>query len=188
MPKVVLFSGHMIDAPDRAEPRFPASREAAARSAISATLFDWQIGQGDICICGGARGGDILFAEECLKLGADLRLYLPLEQEAFLDASVRLPMSCDADWEARFKRLLNQAEVSWPAPAQSDENPFALNNRRMIHAARAEARNGPLDLLLLWNGEGGDGEGGTADLARQVRDIAQHVKIIDPAELRPDIT
>ena len=36
--RVFLFSGHMIDREARAEPRFPAEKEAIAASAISSKL------------------------------------------------------------------------------------------------------------------------------------------------------
>ena len=35
---VLLFSGHMIDAPDRKTPRFPADEERTAAAAIAQTL------------------------------------------------------------------------------------------------------------------------------------------------------
>ncbi len=34
--KVALFSGHMIDAPGRAKPRFPPDKEPLAANAIAA--------------------------------------------------------------------------------------------------------------------------------------------------------
>ena len=40
VPKILLFTGHRIDAPDRAKPRFPASQEATG------TRRDLQDGQG----------------------------------------------------------------------------------------------------------------------------------------------
>jgi hypothetical protein len=36
--QVLLFSGHMVDAPDRKEPRFPSEKEAAAAQAIEGAL------------------------------------------------------------------------------------------------------------------------------------------------------
>ena len=173
----------MVDSPDRASPRFPATIEAAVHTKINATLDDWQIGTGDLCICGGARGGDILFAEHCLENGADLRLYLPLEKEAFLEASVRLPPDEDSDWENRFNRILGRSKACWPVEAPKDRNPFAANNARMIDATKTKANGGPIYLLLLWDGKGGDGEGGTSDLAHQLKSDAQHIVIIDPTEL-----
>ena len=64
--KVVLFSGHMIDAPGREKPRFPPDKEPIAANAIGAALAGLDVGARDLCICGGACGGDLLFAEAAL--------------------------------------------------------------------------------------------------------------------------
>jgi hypothetical protein len=68
--KVVLFSGHMVDAPGREKPRFPPNKEPVAAHAIAAALDELAIRASDLCICGGACGGDILFAETALSRSA----------------------------------------------------------------------------------------------------------------------
>jgi len=60
--RVFLFSGHMIDAPNRSTPRFPADKEPIAAAAIVAELDRLGAGPDDLGICGGACGGDLLFA------------------------------------------------------------------------------------------------------------------------------
>src|SRR5258708_35300082 len=63
MPRtVLLFSGHMIDAPGRKQPRFPADKESIARDAIVDTLT--QAG-------GGPRG----LARSCAACGAGPGLF-----------------------------------------------------------------------------------------------------------------
>src|ERR1700704_5860050 len=58
MPRtVLLFSGHMIDASGRKQPRFPADKESIARDAIVDTLTRAGAGPGDLAICGAACGG-----------------------------------------------------------------------------------------------------------------------------------
>src|SRR2546422_95875 len=57
--QVFLFSGHMIDAPDRKEPRFPADKERIAATAIATQLDELKAGPEDLAFCGGACGGDI---------------------------------------------------------------------------------------------------------------------------------
>jgi len=59
---VLLFSGHMIDGSDRQTPRFPAAKEPLAALAIANTVAEIGAGPGDLAICGGACGGDLLFA------------------------------------------------------------------------------------------------------------------------------
>src|SRR5580693_8963494 len=82
--KVALFSGHMIDAPGRAKPRFPPDKEPIAAAAIAAALADFGIGTDDLGICGGACGADLLFAEAALARGARLEIYIPFEEATFL--------------------------------------------------------------------------------------------------------
>ena len=78
--QVLLFSGHMIDAPNRKVPRFPASKEPGVADAIAALLdtADVAAGPNDLAICGGACGGDLLFAEACLAHGTALEMYIRL--------------------------------------------------------------------------------------------------------------
>src|SRR5271154_1753630 len=97
--KVVLFSGHMIDAPGREKLRFPPDREPIAAGAIGAALAGLDIGARDLCICGGACGGDLLFAEAALAHSARLEIYIPFEEPTFLEKSVDF---ANSDWRARF--------------------------------------------------------------------------------------
>jgi len=97
--KVMLFSGHMVDAPDRERPRFPADKESVAANAIASVLEQLDTGANDLCICGGACGGDLLFAEAALARGARLELYIPFEEVTFLSKSVDF---ANRDWRARF--------------------------------------------------------------------------------------
>jgi len=46
--KVLLFSGHMIDAPGRKEMRFPADKEPTAADAIARTLDEIDVGSNDL--------------------------------------------------------------------------------------------------------------------------------------------
>lgn len=68
--QVLLFSGHMIDAPDRKTPRFPADKESIAATKIGEALDKLGAGPGDLALTQGACGGDLLFTEACLARGA----------------------------------------------------------------------------------------------------------------------
>ncbi len=182
--KVVLFAGHMIDQPDRRSERFPPRKEKLVRDAIIEQLDKWGIGKDDLCICGGARGSDILFAEACLSRRAEVKLLIPLPEDEFRDESVRLPNS---DWEERFFRLRDkcetrfQHEVLGTVPAGT--NVFARNNDWSIGTAQKEAGAAPLYALLVWDQQQGDGPGGTSDVAKKVKPIAKAVKVINPIKL-----
>ena len=59
--RVFLFSGHMVDAPGRKMPRFPPDRVPVAAHAIESLLARLDAAAGDLGICGGACGGDLLW-------------------------------------------------------------------------------------------------------------------------------
>jgi hypothetical protein len=73
--RVLLFTGHMIDAPDRKTPRFPPTRaaEAEARRMICQSIAEEQKLEPGLLvgIAGGGCGGDILFHEVCQELGIE---------------------------------------------------------------------------------------------------------------------
>src|SRR5512137_1806520 len=81
---VFLFSGHMIDAPGRKPPRFPEKKETAAAQAIRSALESMEAGPSDIGLCGGACGGDLLFAEACLDKKMHIELRIPFDEPTFL--------------------------------------------------------------------------------------------------------
>jgi hypothetical protein len=167
---VLLFSGHMIDAPGRDKPRFPASKEPVAADAIAELLdsADISAGADDLAICGGACGGDLLFAEAALARGTALELYIPFDEPTFLAKSVDF---ADADWRARFRAAKARAGLHVApeelGPLAHGHDPYERNNMWMLNAA---ARFGPgkLIFICLWNGQGGDGPGG----ARHMMDEA----------------
>ena len=180
--KVVVTSGHMIDAPDRATPRFPPGNEASVAAAVERVLDGWAIGPGDIVLNGGARGADILFAESARRRGADVELLLALEPHAFESASVRL---ADSIWVERFRDLLDHAghRVVSPHDFVDTTNEFARANQAMIARARQLAPPAQLHIALIWDGNAADGPGGTTDFAELARSLDAPLAIIDP--LRP---
>jgi hypothetical protein len=185
----VVFSGHMIDKPGRSEERFPPSKENAVRERIAKQLDVWTIGAGDLAICGGARGGDILFAELCADRGAEVGLFLPLPENQFLEESVRLP---DSDWEQRFFALRDRDRVKVFMQSDRLKSPpkgasvFSRNNLWMINTARVEA-NDPRNLyaLLVWDEKPtGDGPGGTSDFVLRVKQLGGRLApLINPTKL-----
>jgi hypothetical protein len=166
--KVALFSGHMIDAPGRAKPRFPAEKEPIAARAIASTLSDLDICADDLAICGGACGGDLLFAEAALARGARLEVYIPFEEPAFLEKSVDF---ANSDWRARYFAAKARASLH-VAPRElgalrDGDDPYERDNRWMLdQGARFGADK--LNFVCLWNGEGGDGPGGTHHMMEEV--------------------
>ena len=163
---VLLFSGHMIDDPRRKEPRFPASKEPVAAAAIAKLLSaaDIDANSSDLAICGGACGGDLMFAEACLARGTSLELYIPFDETTFLEKSVDF---AGPEWNRRFFAAKASATLHvMPdelGPLPPGDDPYERNNMWMLESA---ARFGPEKIIFicLWNGKGGDGPGGTKHL------------------------
>ena len=187
--KVVVGSGHMVDDPAKhREERFPARKVDAVRERIAAQLDAWHVGAGDLAICGGARGADILFGELCADRGAELWLMLPLPDAEFREESVRLP---DSDWEDRYFALRQRPGVKtfWQherlkAPPKG-ASVFARNNVWMLNTARVEVDDpSHLFALLVWDGKpSGYGPGGTADFVARVKAIGGRPGCVNPLEL-----
>jgi len=184
--KVAIGSGHMIDAPNRPKPRFPEAKAEVVRARIAQQLEQWQIGAGDLAICGGACGADILFAEECLRRGARIQLLLAQAIDDFVRNSIR---HGGDDWVRRFHSLRDQAEVEIlpeALGAPPDElSIYARTNLWMINTARAQATD-PVKIyvLLVWDEQPtGDGPGGTSDFQKKVCDLGARLAIINPTKL-----
>jgi hypothetical protein len=181
--KVVLFSGHMMDAPGRPKPRFPACKERVAAAEIARMLDRINAGGGDLAICGGACGGDLLFAEASLERQLTLELYIPFREEEFLAKSVDF---ADADWRSRFLAAKSHASLHITPeevdPLAMDEDPYERNNLHMLDAAMRFGAD-KLDFICLWNGEGGDGPGGTQHLMQAVRSKGGRTHWLDTTKL-----
>lgn len=182
--RMFLFSGHMIDVPGR-QPRFPAEKEALAAQAIASRLDELGMGADDLAICGGACGGDTLFAEAALARGCRLHLHLQYPEPDFLQASVAFAGEA---WVDRYYAL--KAHPLSTALVQPDElgplpkgvNPYERNNLWQLYTALA---HGPdrVRFLALWNGAGGGGPGGTQHMVETVRRHAGRVSILDSKAL-----
>jgi hypothetical protein len=182
---VFLFSGHMIDAPDRPTPRFPPEKEPVAAVAIASTLDSLAAGADDLGLCSGACGGDLLFAEACLARGLRLQVHIPFEEPEFLAQSVRFAGEA---WVQRYTRathhprarLLILPREDGPLPA--GEDPFVRTNLWLLETALAFGAE-KVRFICLWNGQGGDGPGGTQHMHRAVRDGSGQAYVLDTTAL-----
>jgi tetratricopeptide (TPR) repeat protein len=198
--RVLIFTGHMIDAPGRKKPRFPADEEGAARQKIKeAVEAEMKSGDGvSFGIAGGASGGDILFHEVCAELGVPTHLYLALPSHLYVKESVA---PAGPDWVERFRKLNERlsgeekvrvlSELSeepadraeyLPAWLRSkrDYNLWQRNNLWMLHNALAAGGDDCVTLIALWDREPtGDGPGGTSDLVAKAERRGAKTVIID---------
>lgn len=210
-PHVIAFTGHRVDELGRAEPRFPRTpeAEAAARAAIDAAVRQIvdearaavTAGGGSSAalvfhgVAGGASGGDLLFHEVCDTLGIPTILALALPPDRYRAASVD---DSGGDWGRRFEatraireaaeppRVRLLAETEDPPPWLQDGDAHGVwtrNNIWMLHMALARPGTARVTLVAFWNGRGGDGPGGTADMIALAARHGVRTVRIDAAEV-----
>ena len=191
--KVFLFSGHMIDAPDRKQPRFPADKEPIAAAAIAKALDDLGATAADLALTQGASGGDILFAEAAIARGMKVQLLLPLPEPEFITASV-LPAANGDDWRKRFLALRDNPlclpprvmpDELGPLPRDShgnELNAFERCNLWLLNSALACGIK-RTRFICLWNGSGGDGPGGTQHMVDEVKRRTGQVTWLDTRKM-----
>jgi hypothetical protein len=177
----LIFTGHMVDLPGRKPPRFPPEIEEPARRRIGRELDKAKLVPGRRGFASAARGGDILFHEACRERGIDTVIVLPFVPDKFVGTSVAgVP---DGDWENRFWNLWNgvASERRLVLDLPVSDAAYAACNTKVLELAR---RHGRIHLLALWDGGGGDGPGGTADLVAQARAAGDQPVVISPQSLR----
>jgi tetratricopeptide (TPR) repeat protein len=191
---VVVFSGHMIDNPavrgvgNERPLRFPATKIEAAAARIRSALDEIGPGSGDIGICGGASGGDLLFAEACLERGMRVELRLARAEKDFLAESVTFA-DPDRRWERSFARVKEHPASSvLVMPEELGPTPAGVGvhdrcNRWILYTALSQGLR-RTSFITLWNGEAGDGPGGTQNMVELVHKLTgRQPIIIDPATL-----
>jgi tetratricopeptide (TPR) repeat protein len=185
--RVLLFSGHMVDAPGRASPRFPPQQEAAAAQRIESALAALDAGPQDLALTQAAAGGDLLFLEACRRRGVRCQVLLPFEEPAFVERSI-LPSAGGERWRERYYAL--RADLAEPlrimpeelGPAPEGVDPFERCNLWLLYTALAWGQE-KVRFVCLWNGGGGDGPGGTAHMYEEVKRRTGRVTWIDTRSL-----
>jgi hypothetical protein len=163
IPRVAAFSGHMVDVPGRPIPRFPKEKVGAVRKAIADRLKQHEVGYGS---SSAARGSDLLFIEELKKRGGFAKVFLPFPRADFKRTSV------GHGWDDRFDKALEGIEVvelATEAPPEGRQpEAYDACNKKVFEDAvrRAELLDQKPILITVWNGNPGDGVGGTADAIR----------------------
>ncbi|HEX9941455.1 MAG TPA: tetratricopeptide repeat-containing protein [Thermoanaerobaculia bacterium] len=184
--QVFLFSGHMIDK-DRPEPRFPPDKdkESIAARAIAGKLDELGVGPEDLALCGGANGGDILFAEACLARGLQLEVRIPFAEPMFLHSSVSF---AGESWVRRYLTMKSHSKTRlFVMPDELGQPPtgvdaYARNNLWQLYTALAW---GPekVRFLCLWDRKEGDGPGGTKHMHDAVEKYSGEAYILDITKL-----
>jgi len=183
--QVLLFSGHMIDAPGRTPPRFPPDKEAIAAKKIAETLDELGAKPQDLGLTQGACGGDILFAEACQQRGVKLQLLQPFEEPLFIENSV---VNGGESWLDRYytiKHKLDTPPLAAPlelGPLPKEMNAYERCNLWLLTSALAYEAKKVL-FVCLWDGGGGDGPGGTAQMMEEVKKKQGRVIWLDTRKL-----
>jgi class 3 adenylate cyclase/tetratricopeptide (TPR) repeat protein len=187
LPRVIVFSGHMIDAADRNPPRFPASQEPAVAAALRAELAAVD---GGIGFSSAACGADILFLEAMLERGGTIHVVLPWSGEQFVKTSVEF---AGGNWRERFDKVLECAasvrvlgELYMPGSALG----FEYCNLTMNGLARIYARSLDLELMpmAVWDGMRGS-PGGAGSFVRYWRTQGISTRVVPPnTQIQPEST
>jgi class 3 adenylate cyclase len=164
VPPVLLYSGHMVDKPGRARPRFPPGMEAEVAARIQAAIT----ALGPAAAYGSAAcGADILCLEAVAAAGGELHIVLPFPEEDFRRVCVEFPGT--GNWGERFDRLLASAvsvHVISDHFATGSDSTFEYANLVLTGLGKLRARMLETSAvgLAVWDGHPGDGPVGTASM------------------------
>lgn len=185
--QIWLFSGHRVDAPTRATPRFPADKVPVAAKAIDDALDRLGAGPGDLALSQAAAGGDLLFVEACQRRGVRCEILLPFPEPEFIRRSV-LPSQDGDAWRERYyaaKAKLEQPPRIMPTelgPPPKGVDPFERCNLWLLYTALALDMD-KVRFIALWDGSGGDGPGGTEHMYKEVQRHTGRVTWLDTRKL-----
>jgi len=156
--------------------------ETEAQQKIKEVLDNLKADATDLAITSGiACGGDILFLEACLERQMKVEVYLPFESAQFIEKSVNF---AGDDWVERFYEIKNHPQVELNLQPErigavpQGSNPFERNNRWALYSGLIYGID-RVRLIVLWDGKGGDGRGGTGDMVKQVRQLGGIVEHLD---------
>ena len=182
--RVFLFAGHMIDAPGRQPPRFPAEKESIAAQKIAEALDKLGACPEDLALTQGACGGDLLFTEACQQRRVRIAWLQPFDEPEFIQRSV----VCSGEaWRDRYlaaKATLITEIRSVPeqlGTLPKGVDPFERCNLWLLYTALAYGID-KVWFICVWNG-GGDGPGGTAHMYQEVKRRTGQVLWIDSRSL-----
>lgn len=179
---VVAFSGHRIDEPGRAVPRFPESKEDEVRTKIRVCLAALKDQSMHVeVLASGAPGADILCHEVCKELGIPSTICLPMS----LDVFTPLAFGRLDSWRRRFLDLVDSNQPIFlstdrrlPGWLQaSGVDYWERGNRWVVEMARSAASK--VTAVAFWDEkEKADGPGGTGHFVELARAAAVRMVIL----------
>jgi class 3 adenylate cyclase len=184
MPRVAVFTGHMVDRTDRPSARFPERLAARVKKRIAAWLKKEDIGIG---YSSAACGSDLLFIEALLEKGGEAHVILPFGARDFRGSSVDITTT--KKWTTIFDHVIEKVsldEVS-ERPLNFGEVAYTYANQLLHGAAirRADRLGADLKRLAVWDGGPGDGPEGTADVVGSWLQLTREIDIIGVPGVTP---
>lgn len=181
LPRIAVFSGHMIDRPGRQCPRFPPSAEEQVRHALREVIDRQAI---RIAFASCACGGDILFLEEVLSAGGECFVVPPLPLPTTIQNSVAF---APGGWETRLEAIRAHPKSRFLDPecdetGENDAIVYDFANRYLLGLAllKTRALGFPLLGVCVWDGKESGLAGGTDSAVRMWREHALPVEIVKP--------
>jgi class 3 adenylate cyclase len=183
---VIAFAGHMIDAPGRPVPRFPAALTSAVRAAIDQRLARLHA---PVVYTSAACGADLIFIEAALERGAEVNIVLPFERNDFVRTSVA---AGGEDWAERFDAAVGRAARVIMATEESylgddvlfEHAAVLLEGFAVLRAAQLESS--PSLLCVIDTAAQGRVGGALASFERWQRSVGPP-EAIDLRELRAQV-
>jgi len=180
---VVAFAGHMLDAPGRADPRFPPALASAGHAALRARLA--RLHQ-PVIYTSAACGADLIFIEAAFEIGAEVNVVLPFDREDFIRTSVVVGGD---GWTQRFEAALARAARVIMATEENhlgddvlfEHAAMLLEGFSVLRAAQLQAT--PMLLCVIDTQSPGRVGGTQASFARWTKHVGAP-QAIDLRELR----
>jgi class 3 adenylate cyclase/tetratricopeptide (TPR) repeat protein len=200
IPTVVVLVGHMVDQVGRPTSRFPDRLVAAVEAALRRRLE----GLGAVIgYASAACGSDLLFLQAVLGLqprrsggapggDADARAYgethvvLPYHADQFRKDSVEIVPG--PDWVTRYDDVIRRSEVHKVSEYKLEGGVSYEYANLVLHGLALIQAKKRLDTGLLhlavWDGQPGDGPGGTVSTIEHWQKTGHDVEVLDLARLR----
>lgn len=168
--RVVVFSGHTIDGPDRPSvkpERFPARAVEAVGAELRRKLFQMTVdaeakGETIVGFASGSSGGDLLFHDVCAALGIEREIFLTVPDTEFRGTAISPDPLELTRWLDRFNKALGQGAVRHVLESEAglpswrdggpDDPLWGRWIRWVCHHAQVRADD-RVTALVLWDGD-----------------------------------
>jgi class 3 adenylate cyclase/tetratricopeptide (TPR) repeat protein len=180
-PVILAFSGHMIDRPDREQPRFPASIENQVTEQIKKAIEELNP---KIVYSSVACGSDIIFLELMQERNAEINIYLPFLKEDFLQTSISFAGEA---WVDRFQKILASYSVKYATEESylGDNDLFAYTGNLIMGLSMLRAKlmdTTPMFLSVIDLADTARHKAGTLDLLEKWS-YKENIHIIDISKI-----